>query len=218
MKKSNNTVGATTYEILKHDIIFGKLLPGSKLKLSQLKEQYSASVSTLRETLNSLASEGFVTAEEQRGFFVTPISRKDFLDIANLRILLESHALKASIENGDADWEGDLVAAHHKLQKMEALIKADDHSDEEKFNWKRYDMEFHQALISACESSSLLSLHSTIYDKYLRYQMLKLTFRGDETNEHHDLLEAALAKDVEKAQKILEEHIRGGLNHSMPDF
>ena len=50
------------------DIIFGQLVPGSKLKLEFIKSQYEASVSTLREALNRLASEGFVVAEEQRGF------------------------------------------------------------------------------------------------------------------------------------------------------
>lgn len=75
MQKQLSTVGSSTYEKIKHDIIFGNLAPGSKLKLEALKRRYDASVSTLRETLSRLASEGFVAAEEQRGFFVTPVSR-----------------------------------------------------------------------------------------------------------------------------------------------
>ena len=67
-----NTVGSSTYHRLKNDIIFGVLEPGKKLKLNALRDGYEASLSTLRETLNRLSSEGFVAAEEQRGFFVTP--------------------------------------------------------------------------------------------------------------------------------------------------
>ena len=63
-----NTVGFSTYERIKHDIIFGKLAPGAKLKLETLKSDYIASITTLRETLNRLASDGYVTAAEQRGF------------------------------------------------------------------------------------------------------------------------------------------------------
>ena len=70
MTRIINTVGSSTYERIKKDIIYGKLAPGSKLKLDGLKEQYDASVSTLRETLNRLSSDGFVEAAEQRGFFV----------------------------------------------------------------------------------------------------------------------------------------------------
>ena len=119
MEKQLNTVGSSTYEKIKHDIIFGELAPGSKLKLDVIKTKYEASVSTLRETLNRLASEGFVLAEEQRGFFVTKVSKEDLTEVAKLRVLLECHALKTSVESGDADWEGNLVAAHHKLQLME---------------------------------------------------------------------------------------------------
>ncbi|MBF0277965.1 MAG: GntR family transcriptional regulator [SAR324 cluster bacterium] len=217
MKKSLNTVASSTYESLKHDIIFGILVPGMKLKLSPLKRQYSASVSTLRETLNRLASEGFVSAEEQRGFFVAAVSRDDLVEIANLRILLESHALKASIENGDAEWEGNIVAAHHKLKLAEERMLSGDQSQKE--TWKRYDWEFHQAMIQACNSRNLLSLHATIFDKYLRYQMQVLTFRGQvAAGEHKKMLEAVLKRDTKGAQKILEDHILGGLKHSMSAF
>lgn len=214
MGKNQNTVGSSTYEKIKHDIIFGQLVPGSKLKLELIKSQYEASVSTLRETLNRLASEGFVLAEEQRGFFVTKVSREDLTEVAKLRVLLECHALKTSVENGDADWEGNLVAAHHKLQLMEKKMISGDSSEKE--TWKRYDWEFHLAVIQACNSRNLLELHSTLYDKYLRYQMLVLTFRGDEAaQEHHKIFQAALDRNASGAADILEEHILNGLEHTL---
>jgi DNA-binding GntR family transcriptional regulator len=214
MAKQPPTVGSSTFERIKRDIIFGTLAPGSKLKLDGLKERYSASVSTLRETLNRLASDGFVTAEEQRGFFVTPVSKEDLREIASLRILLESHALRQSIANGDTEWEGDLVAAHHKLHRMEVQMQAGDETEKE--TWKRYDWEFHLALIRACNSQNLLSLHSTIYDKYLRYQMLVFTFRGEAAAaEHRGMLDAALGRDPDTAIRFLEDHINNGLHHTL---
>ena len=109
--EQQNTVGYTTYEKIKHDIIFGNLEPGAKLKLDTLKVIYATSVSTLREILNRLASDGFVSAAEQRGFFVTPVSQNDLSEIANLRILLECHAclLRMEMKTGRH-----LVAAYHK--------------------------------------------------------------------------------------------------------
>lgn len=205
------TVGASTYQQIKRDIIFGALRPGSKLKLDTLKQRYPASLPTLREALNRLASDGFVDAPQQRGFFVTPVSQDDLLEIANLRVLLECHALRQSLANGDTDWEANLVAARHKLAQMEQRLLSGDHSEEE--TWKRYDWEFHLALIEACNSRNLLSLHSRIYDKYLRYQMLVLTHRGQEAATEHDkILEAALARDAGTAAALLEVHIRNGLS------
>ena len=214
MIKQASTVGYSTYERIKHDIIFGVLAPGSKLKLSGLKTQYSASVSTLRETLNRLASDGFVAAEEQRGFFVTPVSPEDLIEIANLRVLLECHALRESIKNGDTEWEGEVVAAYHKLSLIERQLQVGDETEKEK--WKRYDWEFHQALVKSCNSDNLLSLHSTLYDKYLRYQMLVLTYRGEEAAlEHKTIFDSALARDPDKAAQVLEIHIIKGLEHTL---
>ena len=217
MNKPRNVVGASTYQRIKNDIIFGRLAPGAKLKLDGLRERYQASMSTLRETLSRLASEGFVDARDQRGFFVTPVSREDLIEIANLRILLECHALRLSVERGDADWEGNLVAAHHKLHLMERKLLAGDDSQRE--DWKRCDWEFHLAMIEACGSRNLLSLHAVLYDKYLRYQMLVLTYRGEDAVEEHRLMiDKALARDVEASAAALQRHVERGLAHTLAAF
>lgn len=201
-----NTVGSSTYHRLKNDIIFGVLEPGKKLKLNALRDEYEASLSTLRETLNRLSSEGFVAAEEQRGFFVTPISKADLREVATMRILLECFALEESIKSGDADWEGDLVAAHHKLRRVEDRMVLGDYSDKEL--WKRYDWEFHLALIQACNNKNLLALHAVLYDKYLRYMMLVVTFRGQEAfDEHRMMFDAALSRDTQRASDTLRQHV-----------
>ncbi len=214
MNKSRNVVGASTYQRIKRDIIFGHLAPGAKLKLDGLRDRYQASMSTLRETLSRLASEGFVDAQDQRGFFVTPVSREDLIEISNLRILLECHALRLSVEKGDTDWEGNLVAAHHKLNLMENKLLSGD--DSQRADWKRYDWEFHLAMIVACGSRNLLSLHAVLYDKYLRYQMLVLTYRGEDAiDEHRQMFEEALARDVEASASTLRRHIENGLAHTL---
>ena len=77
MTKSLNAVGASTYQSIKRDIIFGDLAPASKLKLETLRKNYNASMSTLRETLNRLASEGFVDALDQSCLLYTSPSPRD---------------------------------------------------------------------------------------------------------------------------------------------
>ena len=65
-----DTAGEAAYRHIRHDIIFGGLAPSARLRLERLRETYQASVSTLREILNRLASERLVLAEGQRGFAV----------------------------------------------------------------------------------------------------------------------------------------------------
>ena len=131
---------------------------------------------------------------------------------------LEAGAIgTGSVSRGDTDWEGNLVAAHHKLHLMELKMLAGDESSKE--DWKRYDWEFHQTLISACGSRNMLALHSVLFDKYLRYQMLVLTNRGEEAvKEHREMFDAALERDVEAATQSLQRHIEKGLDHTLSAF
>ena len=55
MNDKNNTISSLTYDVIKRDIIFGKLKPSIKLKLDNLKNNYNASLSTIRETLNRVS-------------------------------------------------------------------------------------------------------------------------------------------------------------------
>jgi DNA-binding GntR family transcriptional regulator len=207
-------VGETAYRRIRSDIVFGRLPPGQKLTLERMKEAYHASVSTLREVLNRLASESLIKAEGAKGFEVMSISPDNLRQVASMRQLLESHALKESFEAGDMEWEGRVVAAHHKLAHMEKRMAAGDRSDAE--TWKRYDWEFHHALISACGSQVLLDTHAIIYDRYLRYQMIAAVYRGEAASgEHHVLLTSALARDWRTAQKALATHIQDCVSHML---
>ncbi|UUP17002.1 GntR family transcriptional regulator [Nitratireductor thuwali] len=213
-QESIPSVGEQAYRLIRNDIIFGRLAPGARLRLEKLRDRYKVSITTLREILARLAADGFVRAEGQKGFAVAPVSDEDLTDIAKLRILLESHALEQSFADGDVDWEASVVAAHHKLNVMERKMISGDLSVRE--TWKRYDWEFHRALIQACGLRLLLATHGEVFDKYLRYQMLTLTFRGEEAaRDHRDLMQAALSRDAEAGKAILRRHILSGVEHSV---
>ncbi|MFX6027794.1 FCD domain-containing protein, partial [Acinetobacter baumannii] len=81
-------------------------------------------------------------------------------EIAALRQLLECHALEQSFAQGDLEWEGRVIAAHHKLAQMEERMKRGDQTDTDL--WKRYDWQFHQALVSACGSQILMQTHAAV--------------------------------------------------------
>jgi len=201
------TAGERVYRRIRSDIIFGRLRPAQRLKLDAVKESYGISISTLRELLNRLTSEGLIVAESARGFEVAPVSPDNFREIAQLRLLLECHALERSFAAGDMEWEGRIVAAHHKLASIEGRAAKGGPRDDELL--KRYDSEFHQALLSACGSKVLLEAHASIFDKYIRYLMIAVIFRGEAASrEHRQLLDCALKRDAATAKKILTGHIQ----------
>ena len=209
-----STPGELAYRRIRADILFGRLQPGRKLKLDCLREDYAASVSTLREILSRLSSEKLIVAEGQRGFEVAPVSARNLKEIAALRQLLEGNALEQSFQHGDVEWEGRVVAAHHKLALMEQRMETGDWGATER--WKQYDWQFHQALISGCGSRLLMETHAAVFDKYLRYQIVALGFRsGIAAREHRLLLEFALCRDADGAREVLSVHVSGGVEHAL---
>ena len=199
---------------MRADIVFGRLAPGARLRLDRLASAYGASVSTLREILSRLSSEGLVIAEGQRGFRVAPVSPAGFEDVAAMRLLLETYALPLSFAAGDLEWESRVVAAHHKLASMERRMMSGDQEGTEL--WKRYDREFHQCLIEACGSRTLLDLYGGVFDQYLRYQMVAIVFRGEiAAEEHRMLLNCALTRNTKEACRLLIRHVNGCVAHTL---
>ena len=207
-----------TYARLRLDILSGSLAPGTKLKLDQLRTRYDTGINTLRETLSRLVADGLVQGEGQRGFTVVPASLTDLRDITDVRRMLESEAARRSMERADLEWEARLVAAYHKLSKIELIV------DDDQARWggtlEEYNREFHQALISACGSRWLLHLFGVMYDQSLRYRMLALRTknfpRAQSRQEHKAILEAALQRDCDRVIEVLSVHITKGLELYLP--
>jgi len=64
-------------EQLRKQILYGKLMPGEKLRLEHLAPRFKVGRTPLREACSRLVSEGLVTSEDQRGFRVSATSRPD---------------------------------------------------------------------------------------------------------------------------------------------
>nr|WP_238481968.1 FCD domain-containing protein [Pinisolibacter aquiterrae] len=196
------------YETIRHDILTGDLAPGTKLRFEMLRARYGVGASTLREALTRLVGEALVTSEEQRGFRVAPISIEDFADLTRTRRLIEVEALRQSIVFGDDLWEAGLVAAFHRLSKVEE--KLPDAPERQQDEFEERNRDFHRALIAACPSRWLKHMHAILFQQSERYRRIALcdrTVPRDVHTEHKAVLEAALARDVDLACRLEGEHI-----------
>lgn len=213
---SAETAGERAYRAIRADILRGVLAPGQKLKLDRLRDAYDAGIGTLRETLSRLVAERMVVAEGQRGFEVAPFSATELREIAALRLLLEGHAMEHSFRAGDVEWEARVVAVHHKLSQMQDRLAGGDAAALDA--WRRFDAQFHQTLISACGSRTLMATHAAVFDRYQRYQNRALGFRGEiAVREHAALQDAALSRDATVARAVLRAHILGGVDEALAD-
>lgn len=195
---------------MKNAIVACELAPGAKLKVDSLSKAYGLSSSPIREALNRLTQEGIVTAVENKGFRVAPVSMQDFEEICRLRVLLESEALKDSIELGDDAWEGNVLAAFHRLSSLEKKLGSDPVALNNE--WTERHKAFHFALFSACRSPLLLSLIDSLFDRaerYRRYSALHRLTPRRKSSEHQSLMNAVLARDTKKALELHRKHIEG---------
>lgn len=209
--QEDNAKAATLVELavsnLRRDIITGVFAPASKLRIDELRNSYEIGASPLREALSRLMSDGLVTAQGQRGFRVAPVSKADIRDITDTRKLLEHAVLRQSLTNGDADWEAHVVAAYDRLEKEHETLRRTEGASVDA--WEQANYAFHEALVAACESKWLRQFRQVVYDQALRYRRMVVLDEEQERGaqeEHRQMFEAALARDVEKSCELADAH------------
>lgn len=200
------------YQRLRQDIVAGHLQPGSKLKLESLVQAYGIGMSPLREALARLAGDQLVKTEDQRGFWVAPLSLEELDDISRVRTLVETEALRLSIEKGGEDWEQDVRAAFEALARIELALPgaqmplAQDTLEQ----WEERNHAFHTALVSACGSQWLVRLQELLYQQAERYRRVSLSHsqgRRFVHDEHVAIFEAAVARNALRACRLTEDHL-----------
>lgn len=212
-RKSSDTktVVAVIAASLRRDIAFGVLPPDTKLKVEPLSANYGGSAHSMREALIKLSDEGLVEATAQRGFRVASATEADLEDITRLRVEIECLGLRWSMEKGDVDWEGRVIAARHALSRTEQEISSDPIGLA--MEWEEFNHRFHTALIDACGSPRLLQIHDRLYNQSRRFRLAALQENlvdFDVSRADHDaIIAAVLDRDTDKAIETLKAHIAG---------
>lgn len=205
--KAGETLASAVYDRLLNDILNGNLEPGLKLRLQLLKKQYDVGNSPLREALNRLSEKGLVQREENKGFRVAPASEAELKELIITRCWLDEIALRESIKNGGDAWEEQVVLSFHRLSR--SARNGEGNSGKTSREWERRHSEYHQALLSACESSILLGYCMQLDEKTLRYRNLAAVRKQRdrcELDEHQAMQEAVLDRNADLAVELMKAH------------
>ena len=206
------TLANQAQELLRRDILSGTLAPGERLRTKDLQARYGLGLSPLRESLQRLSAEGMVVNDAQRGFAVAPVSVAELRDLTVARTALESTMLPMAMQLGSADWEGDIVAAFHRLSRTPlpndpaALVDAS--------LWELRHRSFHHALVAGCGSPWLLRLHGQLVDQSERYRKIRILHHlesqaqvRDVNAEHQAVMDAVLRRDAAQAVALMTQHL-----------
>lgn len=212
MQNAELSLADRAYRLLRKDLLAGEFAPGQPLRLGALKDRYDLSFSPIREALTRLAAEKLVVLSSLRGFRVAEISLSEMWDVISTRILIESEALRQAIANGDENWEAEVVGTFHALTRSSERPDPDSLSAEK---IEQHHMAFHNALIVACGSPSLLHIAQQLYlqsERYRRPTLIGLgrsdIFERDVMAEHREIMEHAVGRKTDAAVASLALHYR----------
>src|SRR4051812_31990453 len=105
---------------LRSTIVSGELPPGSRVRVEELAAAWDVSPTPLREAVRTLAGEGLIVLQPQRGARVAAVSAAETLDVYATRILLEPMVLRLALERSDAPWREALLTAWETLEAAHA--------------------------------------------------------------------------------------------------
>lgn len=187
------------YATLRQWVTVGRFLPGERLKLRDVAAALGVSTMPVRAALLRLAAEGALTHSPNCGVAVPCLSRAEFDDVLQNRLLLEGEAAeRGALRLSDVDRQ----VLRQQSQAMAAALQQGD--------GKAYldvNEDFHVRLYRAAGSPLLMSLIETVWLKVgpLSNQLFDDPAAAGLLNDaHEDLLRALDAKDAAAARRAIE--------------
>ncbi len=189
------------YQLIKHKIIVLELPPLSYVDEQALMEGLQLGRTPIREALHRLAAEGLVFFAPHRGMFVADISITDLQKIFEVRLPLERVCVRLAAQRAS---EGLLLEMHAVLGELEAAPPGDARA------LMAIDERFHYLIYKAAGNEFLYEILARLHSLSLRLWHLALDRLGDVSaalRQHAAIAEALKARDGERAEKLLEEHV-----------
>lgn len=177
---------------------------GEKINIDKLSVEWNISKTPIREALKYLEQENIVHHVPRKGFFISVLELEELKDLADLRLALETHALKKGFDKID----------RNRLQKFLSEFKKAHEILQKKGNIRAYldvDDEFHFFIIQSSENKKMAEVYENMKNS-LKLLRIHDTF-SSETNmgvtfpEHEEIIQSIVSNDKEKALSSLTKHL-----------
>ena len=182
-------------------IVDGTLSPGERINEVHLSRALGVSRTPLREALSKLAHENAIRSVPRIGYFVRPLTLKEFEDIYAIRPILDPEALRlAGLPS--ADQLERLVSLNDRIDRAknaDAVIELDD--------------EWHLELIAGCPNAVLVEFIRQIVSRTRRYEIGLMRERRNvamATRSHRAIIGALRRKDLDAACNELRKNLQRG--------
>jgi DNA-binding GntR family transcriptional regulator len=189
------------YDVIKSMAITFGFRPGERINEVELARRLNVSRTPIREALNRLVSEGFLTAHLNKGFFARTLDAKEVFDLYEFRSAVESAVVSIACER----------ITEEELREIEKFVRASKDTKEDVLAIKllRLDEEFHERLARAAHNEEFVRTIRAINGRihFVRWIDMQNGRRTHTQNEHLHIVHAIKKRDAAQASQLMRDHI-----------
>lgn len=200
--KTPVSIRERAYEVIRDEILDGRILPGSRMVETQLAKLMGISRTPVREALHMLEMEGLLEAIPRVGYRVKGIGWNEVVEICEIRAVNETLAALWAMERITP---GELQALDDNLAVSESMVKKGDSK-----SFIDCDAEFHEILVRSSGSRRLLELCKLLRRHMLRYRIESVGLPKAASlaiGDHRRILDCVKRKDKEGVESAIRAHL-----------
>ena len=205
---AHRTYTSLAESALREMVLDGRLVAGERLNEVALSNELEISRGPIREAVNRLVSKGLLISVSHRGAYVRSFSRAELGELYDLRIALETYAVRVGVERAGG---GEIRALEESLVTTAAIL--------EEPGVTRYpaDLDFHTRVVALAHNSAL---HQAFDGALGQITLARSRSSSDPSrarralSEHQEVVAAITRRDAATAEKRLERHLRSALENA----
>jgi len=196
-------------ESLRELIVQGELRPGEHLQEIPLAKRLRVSRTPIRTALNTLANEGFLNYQPNRGYFVRTFDLPDILEAYEIRAVLEGLAARRAAEAGLTDAQIAFIA--QCLSEGDRILAKGRFDGDDLAPYRAMNVGVHETIIEAGRNQRLAAMIGQTYniplvsDRVILWRDFEVLRRSHD--DHHRVLAAIRAREAWRAEAIMREHV-----------
>lgn len=196
-------LGSQIADALRQDILFGRLVAGTRLAQRELCEQFGTSRMPVRDALRSLLHEGLLTLDGGQHTLVAPLSKSDLLDSFVIEGTLTGLAARRATDLGSKEDLEELSSLHRQM-----LSVTNGTADPASVSMARLNWTFHRKINRMADSRKLLAALRVVSIDMPRDFLERLPeYQPYANDEHEQLLVLMRAKDAKRVGELMTEHV-----------
>lgn len=201
------------YDALKGMILSSAFHPGERLSEVRLAELIGVSRTPLREALMLLEAEGLVIGRQNSGYSVVHFEPEEIRDLLVAREGLDAYVAEVACRMASDE---DLDRLRAVMAEINEIDQRQDSESREPARELELGLKVHEVIVAATRNAVLQEMTRRLYEQLriaLWLEVLWIDSWDDAVEQHREIIEAVVARDVPRAVEAAREHIRDSLRN-----